>query len=187
MQADGIKKVVGLGGNVLMMVTHTNNDGFTLMEIMVATAIMAVLSAIAIPNMLSWLSNRGVQSASRDLYSNMRRAQAGAVKRNRNCAITFNGTTGYTVYVDDNKNYAHDAGELVIADVLWSKYRNVQYASNTMAGNGAGDKTVAFQPNFITIDFDGGITPGTVKLTNPGGLAFNVVMSPSGTITLKKE
>ncbi len=94
------------------MAAIKNNKGFSLVELMVVIGIVAILGAIGIPSMISWLQNKGLQSAARDLYSNMRKAQSMAVKNNRNCAVTFDGTSlVIMVYVDENKNFSYDAGE----------------------------------------------------------------------------
>jgi len=82
------------------MASIRNSNGFSLVEAMVVIAIVAIMGVFAVPSMISWLNNKGLQNAARDMYSNLRKAQSIAVKNNRNCAISFNGTTGYTVYVD---------------------------------------------------------------------------------------
>ncbi len=174
------------------MILRKNNKGFSLPEVMTVVAIIGVMSSIAMPPMFSWLGNKGVQSASRDLYSHMRKAQSVAVMRNRNCAITFNETVNgvtydYVVYVDENKNFSYDAGETVIAQVLWSQYRNAQLANVNFTANGGGDATIAFRPNLIPADYDGGIANGTVKLKNSGSLQFDVVVSASGNVSLRKQ
>lgn len=177
------------------------SEGFSLPEVLTVIAIIGIMSAIAIPSMFSWLSNKGLQSAARDLYSNMKKAQSFAVKENRNCAVTFNGTAGYTVYMDaatpwnasaaTNKNFVHDAGanEKVIAQVLWSNYRNVEIdtanpPSPSFAKNTDGNSTVSFRPNMIPVD-PAGAGNGTVKLKNSNGRTATLTVSISGNISLK--
>ena len=126
------------------MVALKNNKGFSLVETMTVIGIVAIMGMFAVPPMISWLQNKGLNSAARDLYSNMRKAQSIAVKNNRNCAISFDGTTGYTVYVDQNKNYKHDSGEQIIAQASWAEYRNVQFVSADFAKNTLIQPTVCF-------------------------------------------
>ena len=71
------------------MVALKNNKGFSLVETMTVIGIVAIMGMFAVPPMISWLQNKGLNSAARDLYSNMRKAQSIAVKNNRNCAIRF--------------------------------------------------------------------------------------------------
>lgn len=169
-----------------------NNKGFSLIELMVVVAIVAIMGTFAVPPMISWLQNKGLQSAARDLYSNMRKAQSMAVKNNRNCAISFDGLTpkgslGYTVYVDDNpKDFVYTAGsEQIIARVLWSQYRNVQLANDVNFDDTSGKPTFSFQPNLIPTDKSGGFANGTVRLKNSIPRQLEVVVSISGNVSLK--
>jgi prepilin-type N-terminal cleavage/methylation domain-containing protein len=73
----------------IRMTVIRDNKGFSLPEVMTVVAIIGVMSAVAVPPFLSWLSNKGMQSAARDLYSNMRKAQSFAVKRNNPTKITL--------------------------------------------------------------------------------------------------
>ncbi|MFT5728338.1 MAG: prepilin-type N-terminal cleavage/methylation domain-containing protein [Desulforhopalus sp.] len=163
------------------------NTGFSLVEVLTVVAIIGIMSAIAMPPMFSWLSNKGLQSAGRDLYSNMRKAQSTAVKNNRNCAVSFDAS-GYMVYVDEDKSFSHDASEeQIIAQVLWSQYRNVQVDGVGWVNfdNTSGKPTIAIQPNLIPADNGGGIANGTVKLKNSNSRNLEVVVSISGNISLK--
>lgn len=65
-------------------------SGFTVAELMVVMAIVAILSAIAIPNYLAWLPKQRLRNASSDLRANMQHARLQAVKENASCTITFN-------------------------------------------------------------------------------------------------
>ncbi|MGP8323532.1 MAG: GspH/FimT family pseudopilin [Methanosarcinaceae archaeon] len=80
------------------------NLGFTLMEVMVTTGIIAIMSAIAVPNYLSWLPKDKMSSAARDIYSAMQYARIRAVKERT--MVTINFTTeadSYTVFIDDGR------------------------------------------------------------------------------------
>lgn len=69
-----------------------NQKGFSLIEMMVTIAIIAVLSGIAIPNAISWRSNAQLNSAAREVLADFQRAKSEAIKRNRDVEISF--TTG---------------------------------------------------------------------------------------------
>ncbi|MGW8157717.1 MAG: GspH/FimT family pseudopilin [Desulfoprunum sp.] len=168
------------------MASIRNSNGFSLVEAMVVIAIVAIMGVFAVPSMISWLNNKGLQNAARDMYSNLRKAQSIAVKNNRNCAISFNGTTGYTVYVDLDKDYERDAGEEIIAQASWSQYRNVVLdGAVNFADNASSQPTVAFRPNLIPLEAGGTAGNGTISLKNDKSRKADITISVSGNISMK--
>jgi prepilin-type N-terminal cleavage/methylation domain-containing protein len=76
------------------------NQGFTLLEILVALAITGVLAALTLPNLLAWLNSNKVQQAADSVQSALEDAQRQAIRLGRNCTINFTNPTGTnpTVY-----------------------------------------------------------------------------------------
>jgi len=64
-------------------------SGFTLIELVVALAVIAVLTAFAVPAVNTWLPNYRLKKAARDMYSNMQFAKVNAVKHRADWAIVF--------------------------------------------------------------------------------------------------
>ena len=65
------------------------NSGFTLYELLAVIGIVAVLSMIAIPNIISWLPKYRLGSAARNLLSAMQYARLAAVKENVDIFVDF--------------------------------------------------------------------------------------------------
>lgn len=66
-----------------------NNSGFSLMELMIVIALLAIMTAIGVPSYFSYLPEYRLKGAVRDLYSNMQLAKLAAVKSNGTCTISF--------------------------------------------------------------------------------------------------
>jgi prepilin-type N-terminal cleavage/methylation domain-containing protein len=177
-------------------------QGFTLTEVMMVVAIISILAAVSIPNILTWLPNARLNSAARDLYGTIMKARGEAARRNRNCTIAFNqviidanGNPVNNVYVlfeDSNPaNSAYDAGEPIIFQMLvWPQ--NVSLDTAQGGGDGisfpnrgagcAGNPAITFQPNSLPVSDACGLANGSVFLTNTNQRSRTVVVNNTGSV-----
>ena len=95
--------------------TMQKNSGFTLYELLAVIGIMAVLSAITIPNFIGWLPKYRLASAARNLLSAMQYARLMAVKENINILVNFDpGNNNYRIFADYDSDNNQDADEPTI-------------------------------------------------------------------------
>lgn len=73
--------------------------GFTLIELMVAIAVMAILLFLALPNFSIWLQNTQIRTAGEAILNGLQLARAEAVRRNTNVRLEINAASGWTVLV----------------------------------------------------------------------------------------
>jgi len=72
----------------MLKVMH-KNSGFTIMELMTTIAIIAILAAIAVPNMISWRSGTKLQGAVENLRGDLQLAKMKAVQENGSVTVDF--------------------------------------------------------------------------------------------------
>jgi len=105
----------------------SRQSGFTLLEMMTAISVAAIVLALGIPNMRQFMWNSAMTSAANDLVIAITTARAEAVKSRTQTIMCFarspNATTpacdgtsadGWIVFVDSNSNAGVDAGEQVL-------------------------------------------------------------------------
>ena len=71
---------------------RTKNQGFTLVEILIALVILGVLSAIAAPSFLSLFSRNKVNDALNQVRGALQEAQRQAIRNSKSCTVTINTT-----------------------------------------------------------------------------------------------
>jgi len=102
-------------------------DGFTLTEIIVALAIIAILTAIAIPNWSTLLPTYALNSAARQVQSELHRLKSRAVAENANFRVVFSGST-YTIEKDSG-GYAPTGNSGTLPDGITASATTVGFTS----------------------------------------------------------
>lgn len=81
---------------------NLSSSGFTLIELMVTIGIVAILSAVAIPNLISWLPRYKLGSGAREILTTIQLAKMAAIKDSANVVVHFTTATGECLaFVDD--------------------------------------------------------------------------------------
>lgn len=100
--------------------------GFTLVEMMVVIAIVAIIATLALPSYRNLIASNKVTAASEELYSALLFAKSEAIKRNQTvivcqsdspnstaanaaCSTGTDWSTGWIVFVDTNTDGAYSA------------------------------------------------------------------------------
>lgn len=100
------------------MMNTIRKNGFTLMELMIVIAIVAILSSVAIPNFIGWLPERRLDLAAQDILQGLQKSRSKAIMTNRQVVVDFDDAAeSFSAFVDEDASGGLDAGELTIADL----------------------------------------------------------------------
>jgi len=93
------------------------DSGFTIIEVMVVLAIVAILALLVVPSMKTWIANSRVRTVAESLQNDLRTTQSEAFKRSRQ--VLFVQTASSTVRVGDSSlTAASTSGSNWYADVI---------------------------------------------------------------------
>lgn len=168
------------------------SPGFTLVEIIMAVCIVALLGAIAVPVWSGWAPNIRLKGAARDIYANFQKTKLEALKRSTDVGIVFNTVLfpatggGYTLFLDDGAgnsanagNSRLDAGETVLAAVSMPKDCSL-VSANFMGSPRTGYNSQGF-PTEVRV--------GDVIVRNSRSRWYKLTLSNSGyaRLTMSKD
>jgi type IV fimbrial biogenesis protein FimT len=117
-----------------------NRSGFTILELLIAISIMGTLSAIAIPNMITWRNNAQFNGAVNTLAGDLAVAKQSAIRNNAAVVINFTNA-GYTIFIDTGDgagglpNSTQDADEPALRNRTLPAGVSIDLAASTFAGN----------------------------------------------------
>ena len=115
------------------------NAGFTMLELMIVIAIMAIGAVIAVPNMIQWKSESNLRGSANNLRADLNMAKMLAVRENALVVVNFYGDR-YEVFVDNGAgfntgNWTWDADERRFRNRDMRPGVSIDLANTTFAGN----------------------------------------------------
>lgn len=176
-----------------MLSKINSNKGFTVIELVVVIGLIAILAAIAAPNLLKRLPEQRLKAAAKEIYSAFQQARLSAVQENENVVIRFTpvaytpegGVGTYELFLDNGtgaayQNWSIDGGERLLAT-------NVMPAGTTLVSALFTDGAV----NAASAGFDGRGLPagsfiGDVQLRT-SAIWYRITLSPAGNIKMEKS
>lgn len=165
--------------------------GITFMEIVIVIAILGIVSAIAIPNLIGWFPQHRLGVATRDMITTLQRARIQAIKDNTDIIVDVNvGNDTYTVFQDDGAG-SPDADNNGIPDNALNWVRDgseriyntdpLPAGINIIAADfGGGASSVRFTPRGFPLNAAGNSTAGRVTFRNSRSTTQVVLLDISG-------
>jgi prepilin-type N-terminal cleavage/methylation domain-containing protein len=163
-----------------------NSHGFSLTEMMVVAAIIAIMALITAPSLVTGLPTYRIKAAVRDCTSQLRNARQLAIKDKRNVTVTFDADNQF--FEVDGLRFPHSGSF------------NRQYGSGVALGTGSATSGVdgggmpddgisLNEDSFIftsrgLADFGPGTAAGAVYFTNNRDDSYAVAINAAGAVAL---
>ncbi len=114
------------------------DKGFTLIELMVVIAIIAIFSSFAVPNMISWRNDYKLKGAYENLKADLRLAQGRALRERAIVSVVFSSSR-YDIFLDNGAgggtegDYNRNGSEPLIRNRMFPAGVNIDLDATTVA------------------------------------------------------
>lgn len=159
--------------------------GFTIIELVIAICIIAIMAAAAVPAVNGYLRRHAPQHAADELYGDVQLARMRAARNNQRCRIQFNVPAANKYTLQDVDNNGLVIGNFKIGDL--TRFRgNISFVNSPSAADNAPFATVEFLPQGILdtlepLPVTAPASANSVFITNQGNdVIFRVMITPSG-------
>lgn len=163
-----------------------SNRGFTLIEAMLALALLSMILGIAVPAVRQAIHSQQLRQASVDLGTALIRARQEAIMRKRAVVLdNQNGEwhSGWHIFVDEDNDGVFDSGEQVLrtGDAVASGIRII--------GNIHVSRYVRYTPTGETKMVNGAFQAGTITLCHEDGQQQHrkLIISATGRLRTARE
>jgi len=130
-------------------------NGFSLIEMIIAVAILAVLSGAAVTVYVGMKPSISLSGATRQIMGDFMWARMRAVSQNNEFKIFFLDDHRYQILDDDNNNGNIDSSELTVTKDIQDEYYDVTFTSTDNPifqprGNAAPTSTITITNSIMT-------------------------------------
>ncbi len=166
-------------------------SGFTIIELIIVIVVLGILTAVGVPNFLSWLPKYRLRSAARDLYSNLQLAKLSAIKNNADWAIVFNTASDQYQMCSGQgpDNSWGGTDNIVVKTVVLNTYGSgvgYGHGNATPIGSPFGDE-ITFVNNVAVMNVRGTGNAGYVYLDNSSAAtSYGIGKRTNGLIVLRR-
>lgn len=152
--------------------SQTAATGFSLTEVLVVLAVLALLTTLAAPSFKGLRQKHQMQSQAEQLQASLMLARGEALRRQKRvtlcirnaaeaCAAQGSWAQGWVVFVDDNHNTLREPHETVL------QLHAAAPAFLTFKGNTTVQRYVSYGPNGRSQSRSGAFQAGTISLCGP--------------------